>query len=139
MNDPKKKKIKVKPVKITGPQPKPSPAYFQVPVIADDVGPGDTVEILIPSEKGFTVYFPYSGHFNAQVFEAVENPEWAEEEMAAAAGGGGESPLPLWGVRMTRTSGIGAWPQKVFPFAIFSKDFQNFAVGQSPPKMNLHP
>ena len=139
MSDTKNKKIKVKPVRITEPEPKPSPAYFKVPIIADDVGPGDTVEILIPCEKGFTVYFPYNGHFNEQVFEAVENPEWAEEEMAAAAGGEGDSPLALWGVRMTRTSGEGAWPQKVFPFAIFSKELQNFAVGQSPPTMNLNP
>ncbi len=111
---------------------------IKVPVITDAVKPGDTVEIVIPGEEGFTVYLPYGEHFNAQIFEAVENPEWALAEQEASEGGSAVTG-PVWGVRMIRTSKTNTTPKGDFPFCIFCKEFQTFAVSQSPPRMNLHP
>jgi hypothetical protein len=105
-----------------------------------EVAPGETVEILIPGSEGFSVYLPIGGHFNAQVYEAVENPAWAREEMEAAGGGGGSTDYNFWGVRLTRTSKAGSYPpDEPFPYCIYSKEFMNFAVGDSPPTMNLNP
>lgn len=137
MNGPNSKKIK--PVKKTNYQHT-EPNVYQVEGPPIEVAPGDTVEILIPGSKGFSVYLPIGGHFNARVFEAVENPAWAMEEMAAAAGGSMESSEEkFWGVRMTRISEEGAYPDVVFPYCIYSKEFKNFAIGNSPPTMNLKP
>lgn len=125
-------------IRNTGYQSKVSEEVFEFPVKNDPIEPGDTVEIVIPGTEGFTVYLPYGEHFNAQVFEAVENPKWAlaEEEANSA-----EEHVkgPVWGVRMIRTSEKNTTPKGNFPFCIFSKEFETFAVSQSPPKMNLNP
>lgn len=116
---------------------------FQIPGPPLNVKPGETVEILIPGAEGFTVYLPIGEHFNAQIFEAVENPEWAQEEMAAASGSESESTdKKFWGVQMTRISTSFATkenPEGEFPYCIYSKELKNFAVGNSPPKMGLKP
>ncbi len=134
---------KIKPVKNSNYKHNPKEVVFQVADPRIKVAPGETVEILIPGSEGFSVYLPIGGHFNAQIFEAVENPEWAEEEMAAASGSGSKPIIEnFWGVQMTRISTSFATPHNPegeFPFCIFSKELQNFAVGNSPPKMGLKP
>ena len=96
-----------------------------------DVESGETVEILIPSPEGFTVYFPYPGFFNAQVFEAEEKPSWAINPPDAEM---------WWGVRMTRISKPGTEnPHDEISYCIYSKELNNFAVYNSPPKMKLEP
>ena len=116
---------------------------LQVPGGPINVKPGETVEILIPGDEGFTVYFPIGEHFNAQIYEAVENPEWAQEEMAAASGSASESTdKKFWGVQMTRISTSFATDDNkegIFPYCIYSKQLKNFAVGNSPPQMGLKP
>ena len=134
---------KIKPEKNPHYELKPDEVVYQVSGDLIKVKPGETVEILIPGSEGFSVYLPIGGHFNAQIFEAVENPEWAEEEMAAASGSGSKPIIEnFWGVQMTRISTSFATPHNPegeFPFCIFSKELQNFAVGNSPPKMGLKP
>ena len=146
MNPVKPKKIKVAHQIRTGYQPKPEDLLVvQNWDSASPVNPGDTVEILIPGPEGFTVYFPIGEHFNAQIFEAVKNPEWAvensEKEMEAEDGLGVEPKKEdVWGVRMTRVSEKCPEPyKKEFPYCIYSKELKNFAVGNSPPRMTLEP
>jgi hypothetical protein len=130
----------IKPVRVPAPKPKEGEEVFQVQGTPIVVAPGDTVEILLSSSKGFSVYLPFGGHFDAQVFEAVENPAWAMEEMAAAAGGSMKSSGDtFWGVRMTRISKAGEYEPEVFPYCIYSKELKTFAVGNSPPTMTLKP
>lgn len=138
MNGPLKKKIKVKAKRKPGHVCKNAENVIEVDPVTDPVAPGDTVEILIPGDMGFTVYLPYGEHFNAQIFEAVKNPEWALAEMEATDGGA-ETAGDIWGVQMTRTSEVNNTPLGNFPFCVFCKEFETFAVSQSPPKMNLHP
>ena len=138
MNDTLKKKIKVKAKRKPGHVSKNAENVIEVPSIPEDVAPGDTVEIVIPGEMGFTVYLPYGEHFNAQIFEAVKNPEWALAELEATDGGA-DATGDVWGVQMVRTSEVNNTPTGNFPFCVFCKEFETFAVSQSPPKMNLHP
>jgi hypothetical protein len=134
---------KIKPVKKSKYVHNPKEDVYQVPDPAISVAPGETVEILIPGSEGFTVYLPIGEHFNAQIFEAVENPEWALEEMEAVPGSSSESAAKkFWGVQMTRISNSFITkenPKGEFPYCIYSKELKNFAVGNSPPKMNLKP
>lgn len=142
MNGSPIKKIKVKAKRSPGYTCKKAQNVIEVPPIKDDVAPGDTVEIVIPGEMGFTVYLPYGEHFNAQIFEAVKNPEWALAEMESTQGGtegGAEAPGDVWGVQMIRTSKVNNTPTGEFPFCVFCKEFETFAVSASPPKMNLNP
>jgi hypothetical protein len=122
----------------------PEEVVYQVSGPPIEVAPGETVDILIPGPFGFSVYLPIAGHFNAQVFEAVENPEWAlekeEKEMVAVSGSSPESTAEkFWGVRMTRISEKKHCPSGKFPYCIYSKELNNFAVGNSPPEMILDP
>ncbi len=143
-----KKPKKIKPKKITNyAHPKGEPV-FQITDSPIEVAPGDTVDILIPGPRGFTVYLPIGEHFNAQIFEAIENPEWAQAEMEAASGSGTEGEdVKFWGVRMIRTSkkfdsgevDPQGKPIRDFPYCIYSKELKNFAVANSPPKMELDP
>ena len=136
----KKVSKKIKPIRNPNYKPNAKEVVFQIADPPIKVAPGETVEILIPGPEGFTVYLPITGHFNAQVFEAVENPEWALEEMAAVSGSSSESAeKKFWGVRMTRISEAGAYPSGKFPYCIYSKELKNFAVGNSPPEMILDP
>jgi len=125
---------------------------FQVDEPQIDVAPDETVDILIPGKEGFTVFLPYAGVFNAQVFEAVKNPYWAADtedaKMQAASGeiDSGESATvvkatkeDVWGVRMTRIVKEDQSPIKEMPYCIYSKELNNFAVGNSPPTMKLDP
>jgi len=135
---------KIKPVKNSNFKHNSKEAVYQITDPPICVAPGETVEILIPGPKGFTVYFPIAGHFNAQVFEAVENPEWAlekeEKEMVAVSGSSPEfTSEKFWGVRMTRISEEKHCPSGKFPYCIYSKELNNFAVGNSPPEMILDP
>lgn len=143
MNQPEPKTII--PVKISAPAPKDGEEVYQVqdapPIV---VGPGDIVEIIITSPEGFSVYFPFVGHFDAQVFEAVKNPAWAieklEMEMEATEGGSKKSSDDsVWAVRMTRISEVCEKEPKDFPYCIYSKNLKTFAVGNSPPTMTLDP
>ena len=125
---------------------------FQVDKPQIKVEPNETVDILIPGKKGFTVFLPYAGVFNAQVFEAVKNPYWEEEKedakMQAASGeiDSGESATAVeptkgdvWGVRMTRIVKADDFSPKKMAYCIYSKELDNFAVGNSPPTMKLEP
>ncbi len=137
MNQQGSKKIKAKKVKY---QPKKDETVYQVDDPAAYVAPGETVEILIPGKEGFTVYLPIAGLFNAQVFEAEESPAWAQAAMAEADGAGEDAAKdPLWGVRMTRIVQAGKSPIPKMPYCIYSKELNNFAVGNSPPEMVLDP
>jgi hypothetical protein len=135
MNQPNN--IKVKPAKELGFNSGKKENVFLVHNISPAVKPGDTVEFLIEGDLGYTVYFPYGEHFNAQVFEAIKNPHWAAGEIAELRNG--NTSLNYWGVQMTRISVECHLEDKVLPFCIFSKKFQTFAVGNSPPKMTLDP
>ncbi len=138
-----KKPKKIKPVRNPKYVHKLNEEVFQISGPMINVKPGETVEILIPGPKGFTVYLPIGEHFNAQIFEALENPEWAQEEMEAASGSNSGSAInKFWGVQMTRISTSFATPgnpEGEFPYCIYSKELKNFAVGNSPPKMGLKP
>ncbi|MEN8007790.1 MAG: hypothetical protein ABFS42_12295 [Candidatus Krumholzibacteriota bacterium] len=129
---------------------------YKVDVSPQQVEAGETVEILINCEKGFSVYIPYEGVFNAQVFEAEKNPLWAVDEdekktkaeLQAASGSGDSdaegatleaSKETLWGVRMTRIAKENESPVDEMPYCIHSKDLNNFAVANSPPVMGLKP
>lgn len=104
---------------------------FQVDNSPLKVKSGETVEILIPGPEGFTVYFPYPGFFDAQVYEAEEKPGWAVNPPNAEM---------WWGVRMTRISKRGTPnPHDGISYCIYSKELNSFAVGNSPPKMKLDP
>lgn len=138
MNGSPKKKILVKATRNPNYKNTNTAKVIEVPAIPGHVAPGDTVEILIPGKEGFTVYLPYGGHFNAQIFEAIKNPEWAVAEMEASDGGA-DTIGDVWGVRMVRISEIYDSPTGEFPFCVFCKEFKTFAVGQSPPKMHLKP
>ncbi len=143
-----KKPKKIKPKQIPGyTHPKGEPV-LQITDPPIEVAPGDIVDILIPGPKGFTVYLPIGEHFNAQIFEAVENPEWAQEGMEEASGSvSGGNVENFWGVRMTRISKkfdsgevtSDGKPIRDFPYCIYSKELKNFAVANSPPKMELKP
>ncbi len=126
MNQPTNKKVI--PVLITNYPHPPTESVYQVQDDPIVVAPGETVEILMSDSEGFSVYVPVAGHFDSQVYEAVENPTWGP--------GAG-----TWGVRMTRISKAGAYTSgDSFPYCIYSKKHYNFAMGlHSPPKMNLDP
>ncbi len=151
-------KKQIKPKHETTFSPKPLNDVYHVATSPTTVEAGETLEILIPGKKGFTVYIPYAGVFNAQVFEAEENPTWAIEENPAdpkdkaqmeAASGGAESSddgtavqaakETVWGVRMTRIAKENKAPVKFMPYCIYSKEFNTFAVGNSPPTMKVQP
>jgi hypothetical protein len=113
---------------------------------------GDTVEILIYSEKGFSVFIPYTEVFNARVFEAEEEPKWAtatDRKMAKAAAeersevpkkkGAKATIKKFWGVRMDRIAKTDKAPFKKMPYCIYSKQDNTFAVGNSPPTMVVRP
>lgn len=98
---------------------------------------GETVEIRLDCMNGFTVFFPNAVFFGDHVFQADDNPSW----------GAGE-PAPehkWWGVRLTRTNIENPnvikekGKKREMAYCIYSKDLDNFAVGNSPPKMILDP
>ena len=118
-------------------KPKDLQNVYHVATSPTTVGAGETVESLISGKKGFTVYIPYAGVFNAQVFEAEENPTWAIEEDPAnpkdeakmqAVAGGVESNVDetavqavnatVWGVRMTRIAKKDKAPVELMPYCI---------------------
>ncbi len=95
------------------------------------VAPGETVEILIECKKGFSVMIPYAGFFGGNFFEATEQPPWAPPPSS-----GGEK---WWGVRLVRTMLKNPHANKEMAYCIYSKDLDNFAVANSPPRMGLKP
>ena len=130
------------------------------------VGPDESLEILIFSEEGFSVFIPHHGVFNSQVFEAEEEPAWAtakdKQEAKDAAGerskieginksssteGGSDEGAEsawatngkFWGVRMDRISKRNGSPVDEMPYCIYSKQDNTFAVGNSPPTMIVKP
>ena len=125
--NPKKIKAKFK----EGYKPKNPENVYEVEISPITVAPGDPVEILIDCQKGFSVMIPYAGFFGGNFFDAKPNPSWAPK-----------SPAPVdqwWGVRLERTMLNNPHSDKKMAYCIYSKDLDNFAVANSPPKMDLNP
>ena len=96
---------------------------------------GETLDIDLDCEGGFTVFIPYAGLFEPvdgsdQIFEASEiSPPDVSETIDNK----------LWRVSITRKKKANPYQKKVFPYCIYAPELDNFAVANSPPKMNLYP
>jgi hypothetical protein len=99
-----------------------------------DVKKGESLDIELDSEGGFTVFIPFAGLFEPvgnsdQIFEAFEvNPIDVDETITHK----------LWRVRLQRKNEDNPG-RKNFAYCIYSHELDNFAVASSPPKMNLDP
>jgi len=107
------------------------PNVFQVDKSPIIVKPEEDVDILIDCKEGFTVFIPKAAFFGKNIFEA-EDPTWVS---------GLTTPRDKWwGVSLTRTKLKNPNEKtKDLAYCIYSKDLDNFAVGNSPPKMKLEP
>jgi hypothetical protein len=94
------------------------------------VGPGETFDITIDCQMGFSVYLPYPGFFAKQEWEAQPVPP---EDISGAP------KHQWWRVRLTRNKGDNYSSIRKMAYCVYSKDLDNFAVGNSPPKMTLEP
>ena len=117
-----KNPTKIKPFKVPC-------VVFKVDGSPHYVEAGETVEILIDSSEPFTVFLPYLDLFDGQLYPAVDASSWTNDPAQEQ----------WWGVRMTRIVGEGRSPIKEMPYCIYSKELNNFAVGNSPPTMILDP
>jgi len=94
------------------------------------VKPGETLDILVDCKKGFSVYLPYTMFFENLDLEAKPvgtdvNNKQAKEQW--------------WRVQIKRKAGENHTDIKEMAYCIYSKDLDNFAVGNSPPKMTVKP
>ena len=116
----------------TGYRPKFSENVFQVDQSPIKVNKEETVDIVIDCLNGFSVFIPISGFFDGHVFPSSAKHLWLPDQSTAKE--------KWWGVRLTRTTMDN--PRKLdkdVPYCIYSNDLNNFAVGNSPPKMKLEP
>ena len=100
-----------------------------------DIMMGESLNIDIDCQEGFTVFIPYAGLFHAvdgsdQIFEASEisPPDIS-----------GKILRKLWRVTLIRKNQVNPYAKKKFAYCIYSPELDNFAVASSPPKMNLNP
>jgi hypothetical protein len=114
-----------------GYQPTVPENVFKVDQSPITVKPEEIVDILIDCTKGFSVFIPYPGFFGDYVFEATEQPIWAPDPSTAKE--------KWWGARLKRTKPENQNSNKELSYCIYSKDLDNFAVGNSPPTMILDP
>jgi hypothetical protein len=142
LNEPKKTNpsgpnpIKIKAKREKNYKPKLSEDVYRVgsPI---EVSQGDEVVIKVDCQEGFTVFFPNAGFFGDHLYQANDDTSWSD----------GEDPAEnkWWGVSLKRTNMDN--PNKAredgkkreAAYCIYSKDLDNFAVGNSPPKMILDP
>ena len=109
---------------------------YQVPATIK-VDKGETVVIKLDCKNGFTVLIPYKEIFGKHEFHATNHNSWAV--------GAGAPKHEWWGVSMVRSNEdnpskvVKKGKKKEVAYCIYSKDLDNFAVGNSPPKMILDP
>ena len=95
-----------------------------------NVAPGETFDITIDCKEGFKVYLPYP-----EFFETMDS-----EAKVVDPGELGETPVDQWWrASMTRKKGDNHTPIREMAYCIYCKDLDNFAVGESPPKMTIEP
>ena len=96
-----------------------------------NVGPGETFNIVLDCKSGFKVYVPYPEFFDKVETEAkVVDPQ----EIGATPD------EQWWRASLTRKPGNNNHPTiRQMAYCVYSKDLDNFAVGDSPPKMTLEP
>ncbi len=100
-----------------------------------DIKMGESLDIDIDCQDGFTVFIPYAGLFHPvdgsdQIFEASE---------IFPSDISGKVLRKLWRVTLTRKNQANPYANKKFAYCIYSPELDNFAVASSPPKMNLNP
>ena len=110
--------------------PEESEEVFKMTQPEVNVGPGETFDITIDCQMGFSVYLPYPGFFAKQEWEAQPVPQGETT---------GPPAYQWWRVRMTRNKGKNYSAIRKMAYCVYSKDLDNFAVGNSPPKMTLEP
>jgi hypothetical protein len=116
----------------TGYRPNYSENVFQVDQSPITVNKDETVDIMIDCLKGFSVFIPIFGFFEGNVFDSSDSHSWLPDQSTAEE--------KWWGLRLTRTMLDNPnKSDKELPYCIYSKDLNNFAVGNSPPKMKLEP
>ena len=116
----------------TGFRPKYSENVFQVDQSPITVNKGETVDIVIDCLRGFSVFIPNAGFFGEYFFDSSDKHLWLPDQSTAKE--------KWWGVRLTRTTLDNPnQSDKELPYCIYSKDLNNFAVGNSPPTMILDP
>lgn len=94
------------------------------------IAPGDTFDITIDCKDGFKVFVPYP-----EFFETIDT-----EAKVVDPGEIGETPVDQWWrASMTRKKGENYTDIKEMAYCIYSKELDNFAVGESPPKMTIDP
>jgi hypothetical protein len=94
------------------------------------VKPGETLDILVDCKKGFSVYLPYPMFF--------ENPD-LEAKPVGGNVNNKDAKEQWWRVQIKRKTGDNNTEIRRMAYCIYSKDLDNFAVGNSPPKMTLEP
>lgn len=94
------------------------------------IAPGETFDITIDCKKGFKVFVPYPEFFESIDLEAkVIDPSEI-----------GEDPVDQWWrASMTRKKGNNNTDIREMAYCVYSKDLDNFVVGESPPKMTIDP
>ncbi len=110
-------------------QPK-SEKVFRVKPPSVTVGRGETFDILLNCRKGFSVYIPYPEFFETLDCEAkpVKPGEISDPPKKQ-----------WWRVQIKRKAGENFTDIEEMAYCIYSKDLDNFAVGNSPPKMTVKP
>jgi hypothetical protein len=111
-------------------QPKNPEDVYRVTNPRINIAPGETFDITIDCKNGFKVFVPYPEFFETIDFEAKEVDQ----------GEIGEAPKDKWWrASMTRKTGNNNTDIREMAYCIYSKDLDNFAVGESPPKMTIEP
>ena len=103
---------------------------FKVDPPVVNVKPGETFDILLDCESGFQVFVPYPEFFEKLDTEAQRvDPKTIPEKPR----------YNWWRASMTRHQVENNTDIKEMAYCVYSKDLDNFAVGNSPPKMTLKP
>ena len=111
-------------------RPKNDEEVYRVNHPSIHVGQGETFDITIDCKNGFKVFVPYP-----EFFDTIET-----EAKVVDPGEVGETPVDQWWrASMTRKKGDNHTDIDEMAYCIYSKDLDNFAVGESPPKMTIKP
>jgi hypothetical protein len=110
----------------------PREVIFQVDFPTVTIGPGQTLDIEMDCVGGFSVFIPFPGFFHSnngsdQIFPATQLKAGEPEG------------IQPWSVSLTRTDDDNTNDKKDFCYGIYLKGADTFAVGNSPPRMNLKP